>query len=295
MIFNIQRWSLHDGSGIRSTVFFKGCPLRCRWCSNPESWAFERQILYWHERCAECGKCVESCGAGACRMEGGRLIYDRDCCTGCGTCVKVCPNSARELVGEELTVEKIVDVLIRDAIFYRSSGGGVTFSGGEPMAQPELLRKLVTTCFDAGISTAVETSGFFDYENVADIFEYIDEVYIDLKQTHESTHKDLTGVSNRIIIENILRIDKAGYSVCLRVPLVKLLNDTEENVVGIINLCQNMQNLKSVELLSYHDFGSSKYAALGQHYDFAMASPDQPKIERIANSLQAAGIVCTHS
>lgn len=295
MIFNIQRWSLHDGPGIRSTVFFKGCPLRCRWCSNPESWAFERQILYFHDTCAECGKCVDSCVAGANSIENGRLMYERDRCTGCGTCAKICPNLGRELVGEELTAEGIVDVLIRDAVFYRSSGGGVTFSGGEPMAQPELLRKLVTTCFDAGISTAVETSGFFDYENVADIFEYIDEIFIDLKHTDENTHRELTGVSNQLIIENILRIDKAGYSIRLRVPLVKSLNDTEENVEGIIKLCQNMQNLKSVELLSYHNYGSSKYAALGQHYDFAMASPNQPTIDRIMKSLESAGIVCTHS
>ncbi len=202
MIFNIQRWSLHDGPGIRTTVFLKGCPLRCRWCSNPESWSFTKQQFYLRDQCVDCFNCVEVCPNGANRVQGGKLRYNRDLCTVCGACITTCSAGARESVGDDATVEQILKTITRDAVFYRSSDGGVTFSGGEPFAQPELLRYLVRGCFKAGIQMAVETCGYFNYPNVEDILDYIDDILIDFKHSDPDCHRRLTGVSNERITES---------------------------------------------------------------------------------------------
>lgn len=287
MIFNVQRWSLHDGPGIRTTVFFKGCPLRCRWCSNPESWSFEPQLYYLQDRCTGCGACIDVCPAGANTMNGPSVVLDRKRCLGCGRCVDVCPENARERIGRDQPVEAIIRILERDAVFYHSSGGGVTFSGGEPFAQMDVLNQLARGCAHAGIRTAVETCGFFSLNDAAGIFDWIDDIFIDLKHTNDSVHKQLTGVSNTTIIDNIMRLDAMGRRLTIRIPLVKGLTDTRENIDGVIEQCRRLNHLVGIELLSYHPLGAGKYNRLNLPYDAAMSAPEQGDIESILARMQA--------
>jgi pyruvate formate lyase activating enzyme len=295
MLFNIQRWSLHDGPGIRTTVFFKGCPLRCRWCSNPESWSFEKQLLVDTERCAACGACIAACPAGANRTSGSAVVFDRGRCAACGRCVDGCPQMARELVGSDWTADRIIRMLERDAVFYRASGGGVTFSGGEPFARMDLLLRLARACSLAGIATAVETSGFFSLADAAETLEWIGEIFIDLKHTDDVLHRQLTGVSNRRIIETILGLDKMGRALTIRVPLIQGLTSTAANVAGVIDLCRRLKHLKGVELLPYHDLGAGKYARLGLPFNADMAAPRPEATARIVARLRAQGIAASCS
>jgi pyruvate formate lyase activating enzyme len=290
MLFNIQRWSLHDGPGIRTTVFFKGCPLRCRWCSNPESWSFEKQLLVDTERCAACGACIEACPTGANRVGGQAIAVDRDKCIACGRCVDRCPQAAREVVGQAAATDRIAGMLERDAVFYRASGGGVTFSGGEPFARMGLLRRLAEACTLSGISTAVETSGFFLLGDALETLDWIDDIFIDLKHTDDAIHKQLTGVSNRRIIENILCLDEMGRALTLRIPLIDAITSTDENIAGVIALCGRLKHLREVELLPYHDLGAGKYDRLGLPYDKNMAAPRHETLASILARLHAHGI-----
>jgi pyruvate formate lyase activating enzyme len=287
MIFNIQRWSLHDGPGIRTTLFFKGCPLRCRWCSNPESWSFEKQLFYREDRCCGCGACIGVCPANATTMNGPAVAFDRDQCLGCGRCADVCPENARELVGQDLPVEEIIRILERDAVFFRSSGGGVTFSGGEPFAQMDVLNRLARGCAVAGIRTAVETSGFFSFNDARAIFDWINDIFIDLKHTNDAIHKELTGVSNTTIIDTIMRLDEMGRGLTVRIPLVRGLTDTRENIDGVIRLCRRLKHLIGIELLSYHALGAGKYDCLNLPCDASMTAPGQADIEWILARMQA--------
>lgn len=293
MLFNIQRWSLHDGPGIRTTIFFKGCPLRCRWCSNPESWSFDKELLFWPDRCVGCGACIAACPAGANRLEAGLINVDRTACLHCGRCATVCSQAAREVAGMDLSVPTILDILKRDAVFYRSSGGGVTFSGGEPFAQPDLLEQLVRACVMAGIPTAVETSGYFHLDAVGAILDSIDDIFFDLKHTDDGMHRRLTGVSNRRILETIRRLDAMGRQLTLRVPLIAGLTGTRENIDGIIRFCDGLQHLAGIELLPYHPLGEQKFTGMGKAADNGLAEPDRNAITDILGRLKAAGIDAT--
>ncbi|BBO85098.1 pyruvate formate lyase-activating protein [Desulfosarcina ovata subsp. sediminis] len=286
MLFNVQRWSLHDGPGIRTTLFFKGCPLRCRWCSNPESWAFDSQLLFFRQRCSGCGACVEACPQGANQIVEGRAVLDRSRCTGCGQCVAACSSTAREVVGLDLPVADILRLLRRDAVFYRSSGGGVTFSGGEPFAQPGLLGQITEGCAVAGIPMAVETSGFFDLDDVHAILDEIDTIHVDLKHTDDAVHRRLTGVSNRRIIDNINRLDTMGRRLTLRIPLVHGMTDDASNIDGIIRLCRRLQHLAGIELLAYHPLGAGKYAGLDLPYDSSQAAPAPEAMQRMIHRMR---------
>jgi pyruvate formate lyase activating enzyme len=290
MFFNIQRWSLHDGPGIRTTVFFKGCPLRCRWCSNPESWSYQKQLFFMKDKCSGCGSCIVVCPAGANTLRGGELEYDRSKCVQCGYCVDICAENARELVGQDLSVDEIIRILEKDAVFYRSSGGGVTFSGGEPFAQMDVLRQLAKGCASSGIRTAVETSGFFSLPPAIDILDWIDDIFIDLKHMNDSVHQELTGVSNQTIIENIVRLDETGRRLILRIPLVKDLTDTMENIDGVVGLCSRLKNLIGLELLPYHNLGAGKYSGLNLPYEAGMAAPERDIVKSIIKRIHAHGI-----
>ncbi|BBO68819.1 glycyl-radical activating family protein [Desulfosarcina alkanivorans] len=239
------------------------------------------------ERCSGCGACIDVCEAGANRLNGASLEFDRDACVACGRCEKACPQNARERVGQDLTVEAVSRILERDAVFYRSSGGGVTFSGGEPFAQMEMLRRLARGCSLAGIRTAVETSGFFAFEDARAIFDWIDAIFIDLKHTNDAIHKRLTGVSNTTIIETIMRLDAMGRGLTVRIPLVRGLTDTRENIDGVIRLCRRLRHLVGIELLPYHPLGAGKYKGLGLSFDAAMTAPEHGAIQLILARMQA--------
>ena len=290
MFLNIQRWSLHDGAGIRTTVFFKGCPLRCRWCSNPESWRFEQQLLVDSNKCIGCGRCLEACPAQANILDGDHSIHKEHLCLHCKACVDICPSGAREMVGQDLSVEEIIQVVERDAVFYRSSGGGVTFSGGEPFAQGKILNQLTESMSDNGIEMAVETCGYFPLEGALAAINRIDTVFIDFKHSNDDIHQQLTGVSNKCIIRNIVRLDEMGRALTLRIPLVKGLTDTPDNIRGVVDVCQSLDNLIKIELLPYHCLGAGKYAQLNLPYDDTLTAPEEKTIQWILNTLHSHGL-----
>lgn len=289
-IFQTQRWSIHDGEGIRSTVFLKGCPLRCQWCANPESWQASPEVLVFNERCQRCGRCVQACQAGALTGEAGQAIrFDRDKCRHCFACCEVCPAGARKPVGTVATVAAVMSVIRRDAVFYRESGGGVTFSGGEPFAQPEFLRQLVAACSRQGIATAVETSGCFDWETVKDIMEQLDHVFVDIKHMDDAVHRRLTGVGNQTILANIAAMSRQHPAVIVRVPLMDEVNANASNIRAMCDFLRRETRVIGVELLPYHDFGQAKYRAVGASV-VAFSAPDTDQIAKLKQIIAEYGI-----
>ena len=289
-IFQIQRWSINDGEGVRSTVFLKGCPLRCKWCANPESWNSVPEVLFFREQCSGCGRCIQVCNAGAIRLAAGtNKVVSAGTCQGCGKCCAVCPSGARKQIGSRVTVEDVMKVVNRDAVFYRESGGGVTFSGGEPFAQPEFLRQLVASCNRLGIDTAVETCGFYDWSQVKDIFEHLDCVFIDIKHMDDAVHQHWTGVSNRGILENIIQISRIQPKTIVRVPLIEEVNADEHNIREMCEFLRQNTHVKGVELLPYHDFGESKFHAAGV-VCHSFTTPNDDKISELKQIIADYGI-----
>lgn len=288
-VFQIQRWSIHDGEGIRSTVFFKGCPLRCSWCANPESWSNSCEIFFLRERCVVCGRCVQACNAGATAMDNEAVSFKRTKCSGCGACCVACPTGARKKIGSTMTVEEIMQIIRRDIIFYRESGGGVTFSGGEPFAQPEFLRQLVAACGRIGIHTAVETSGYFDWDQVKDIIALLDCIFIDIKHMDDQLHQKWTGVSNQQILKNIRLLSPAHLKPIIRVPLIEEVNANERNIRQMCEFLQQNASLEGIELLPYHDLGGIKHTAIGAACP-SFTTPSAEKIEALKTIIASYGL-----
>lgn len=291
-IFQIQRWSINDGEGIRSTVFLKGCPLRCKWCANPESWKTDPEVLFLEERCSGCGRCQEVCPTRAIHLDAStckaNLIAAK--CQGCGKCCQVCPSNARKIMGTRVTLEEVMKVVKRDAVFYRESGGGVTFSGGEPFAQPEFLRQLVLACRKAGIDTAVETCGYYDWEQVQDIFDLLDGVFVDIKHMDDAVHKQWTGVGNRRILENIKRISQLRSNTIIRVPLIEEVNASESNIRAMCEFLLGQTQIRQVELLPYHDLGEVKYKGLADRRYYSFTTPSEDCINSLKQLIAEYGI-----
>lgn len=279
-IFQIQRWSIHDGEGVRSTVFLKGCPLRCRWCANPESWKGSPEVVFFEEKCTGCNRCLTVCKEGAITKGEPSPYFNRDKCCCSTRCCEVCPTGARKLIGSTVTVDEVLKVIKRDAVFYRESGGGVTFSGGEPFAQPDFLRQLVTSCSRLGINTAVETSGYFEWEQVKDIFAMLDCVFIDIKHMDDVRHREITGVGNGKILENIALISRMHPYTIIRVPLIAEVNANGQNINSMCEYLKKHTCVKGVELLPYHDFGESKYRAVGAQ-GRTFTTPDTATIDKM--------------
>lgn len=282
-VFQVQRWSVQDGDGIRSTVFLKGCPLRCRWCANPESWNPQPEVMFFREKCSGCGRCVPVCDTGAAGEANQSL------CRHCGACARVCPSGARQTAGRWMTVEEVVKSLQRDAVFYRESGGGVTFSGGEPFAQPEFLRQLVKGCVRLGLDTAVETCGCFDWDAVQDIVRELDCAFVDVKHMDDAEHRRLTGSGNCRILENVSRLARTVPRTIVRVPLIAGVNDGEENLRALCGFLRADAPVAGVELLPYHDLGVSKGRALGREAEL-FAAPARERIEALKKQITGWGI-----
>lgn len=270
MIFNIQKYSLYDGPGTRTIVFFKGCPLRCKWCSNPEGLDRRYNVMYKRNYCIDCGACVAVCPEKIHIMENGEHKVRRDIdCTGCRKCVAVCPKSALDISGEFKEVTELFEIIKEDESFYETSGGGVTLSGGECTNQPEAAKSLLKACRDYGIHTAIETCGYTNPEKMLEISEYVNLFLFDLKHMDPKKHNELTGVSNEIILHNLEELIKRRKKVIVRMPLLKGINDSQEeirNISEFLKRFRGYENFEGIHLLPYHKLGVNKYKQLDLEY-----------------------------
>ena len=264
LIFNIQFYSIHDGPGIRTTVFMKGCPLRCIWCQNPESQNFSRELFFEIEKCNGCALCVHSCPAGAIGISDAKLQTNRNKCTACGKCVELCCAEARMMIGKIVTAEEVFREAAKDNLFYQRSGGGVTLSGGEPLAQPEFAISILRRCKDAGIHVVVDTCGHADWQIAKEVLRHADLVLYDLKHMDAEKHKQMTGVSNELILDNARRIcHELAIPMLVRLPLIPGYNDAEENIKATAQFVSTElhKNIK-LYLLPYHKLGATKFERL---------------------------------
>lgn len=265
MITNIQRFSLHDGPGIRTTVFFKGCNLRCYWCHNPETLSSKPQLQFFAQKCIGCGLCSQICSCHS--LENGLHKIHRENCVGCGRCVESCFSGSLVLAGIEKTAQEIFEEVIKDKEFYASSGGGVTVSGGEPLLQPELCRDLLRLCKKAGIHTAVDTAFHVEREAIDKVFPYTDLFLIDIKHWDRNKHKEYTGVTNERILENICYIDAKRVPFIIRIPVLPESQERQGAQCKIVDIIQRLKNVQYVELLAVHKLGIGKYQSLDMDYN----------------------------
>lgn len=262
-IFNIQRFSVHDGPGIRTTVFFKGCPLRCAWCHNPESQSAGREIFFDPDRCIGCGACVPVCPEK--KQSVAPRFFDRAGCLRCGACASACPVGALETCGQDATAEEVIKTVLRDRAFY-GEDGGITLSGGEPLAQPAFALELLRRSREEKITTCIETSGYAPWETVAAFVPLVDLFLFDYKLTDSEKHRAYTGVANEGILSNLASLDRAGAKIVLRCPIVPGYNDDDGHFFGIADTANRLQNVLGIDLEPYHPLGKSKAARLSKDY-----------------------------
>ena len=263
LIFDIKRYAIHDGPGIRTTVFFKGCPLSCWWCHNPEGQFFSRELMVWPDRCIKCQTCISTCPNSAISLSNSSIVTERDKCKVCGVCTAKCPASAREIVGKTVSVDEVMKEIEKDHEFYGESGG-LTASGGEPLTQPVFLHALLNKCEAAGIHTTVDTSGYVEKKTLAKISSEVDLFLYDLKMMDPEKHKLHTGVSNRPIIENLKMLDKLGKQIIIRFPLIPRVNNAEADITSMCELVSGLKNVEGISILPYHRLGVDKAKRLGK-------------------------------
>ncbi len=302
LVFDIKRFALHDGPGIRSTAFLKGCPLRCLWCHNPEGLDSKPLIWYTDSQCIGCWKCVSSCATGALTAgdsEESRLGIDRVKCTRCGHCVEVCPSGALRWDSREYSALELAEELLKDEVFFESSGGGITLSGGEPMTMVGFVREVLKVCRDRGVHTAIETSLYAPLEAVERLLPAVDLFLADFKIAKDEVHRKYTGVGNRRIQDNMAYIARMtaqddasrGPRLIVRVPLIPGMTDTEDNIAGIAQFASSLEGDVPVELLNFNPLAESKYRTLGMAYRFQGSNYSLPAehVEHLKSVLRGNG------
>lgn len=292
-IFNIQKFSTHDGDGVRTTIFFKGCPLRCMWCHNPESQHYYKELIFHQHKCTACGRCVAKCKQGANSIVDGKIVFDRSKCTACGVCTDWCITEARELAGKEYTVDALVKEAMKDKIFYEQSGGGVTLSGGEVMASQHMdyVEEVCRKLHENGVSIFIDTSGYTDYKNLKRILPYVDVFLYDIKVMDPKDHKKFIGVDNSLILENLKKLSDEGAGLYIRLPIIQQVNATDEHIESVIHfLKENNIHARQVNLLPYHDIGKGKYASLDMEYhEDEMSVPVSELMEHFKSMFEEQG------
>ena len=289
-VFDIKRYAIHDGPGIRTTVFFKGCPLQCQWCHNPESWQSSPQAALRSTRCVRCGRCVELCTQNAVSLDGDLPQTDPEKCTLCGECIEPCPGGAREIIGSQTTVAEVMAEIEKDLVFYEESDGGATFSGGEPLAQGEFLLALLSQCRAKGIHTAVDTSCYAQSDVVDAVAERADLFLCDVKHMDSKIHRQFTGVDNTLILDNIKRLCKAGRQVILRIPIIPGFNDGAENIAATGEFAASAAGITRIDILPYNRGGNEKSSRLAAGVDIIrIETPNDRKMNLIAERLDGYG------
>ncbi len=290
-IFNIERYAIHDGPGIRTTVFFKGCPLRCWWCHNPEGQNPGPELVYRENRCVGCGECLESCAKKALSLVSRRIILNRKECSVCGACAQICPSEALTIAGKEMKVEEMIKEIEMDRVFYDESKGGVTFSGGEPLFQPDFLDAILHECNERDIHTVLDTCGYAPRKIVESIRDKVDLFLYDMKIIDDAEHRKYVGVSNKLILQNLERLARNGSHIAISLPIIPRINDDEESILKMGKHVSSLPSIEYVSLLPYHKAGIDKYKNLGKPYRLKrMQPPTHHKIKMIKETFETFGL-----
>lgn len=293
IVFNMQRFSVNDGPGIRTIVFLQGCPLSCRWCSNPESQSKSKQIMFNAKNCVGCGKCKTICKRGAIDFN---LPYriNRDKCVNCGACAENCYPGALVMSGKEMTVGEVIEELKKESINFRRSNGGVTLSGGEPLLQHRFAAELLKACKSMGWHTAIETTVYASEEVIDEVIPWVDLVLMDIKNIDANKHLKYTGVSNELILKNALKIAKSGTQIIVRVPVIPGFNADEKSIYDIAQFAKKLETVNEVHLLPYHKLGVNKYACIGRKYkiDDKVVPPKEEIMEKFKTIVENIGLNC---
>lgn len=290
LIFDIKKFAIHDGPGIRTTIFFKGCNLHCPWCHNPESINSYPEVVFFPERCIGCGRCLEACESGALRLVEGKVLYQKPLCQSCGRCAEACYASARVIYGKWMTLEEVMGEILKDKPFYENSGGGATFSGGEPLLYPEFVSALAELCHENGVTVAIDTAGAVRWSAFEAVIPHTDYFLVDLKMMNPKLHTKYCGASLELIVENLERLSANGARIFIRVPIVPGYTDSEENLREIAHFASRLRGVECVELLPYHRLGEDKYRRLGRPYPLeGTPAPSPEKLEQLASMAGSTG------
>ena len=265
IVFDIKRYAIHDGDGIRTTIFLKGCPLCCKWCHNPEGLDTKIQLGYIANTCMGCMRCIKRCKKGCLSIENGQIRISESC-DACGECVEYCPTNSLKLIGQEMSLDRLRKEIEKDRIFYETTGGGVTFSGGEVFMQTEFLLDALKMCKEMGVHTTIESSFMTRFENIKKVLNYVDQFIVDIKLMNADMHKEYTGVSNEIILNNIQKLMEYDVSLLIRTPLIPNITATKENLVAIGEFVSKLEHTVDIELLNYNPLAESKYPMVQQEY-----------------------------
>ncbi|UCB59269.1 MAG: glycyl-radical enzyme activating protein [Thermoplasmatales archaeon] len=286
LIFDIKRFAVHDGPGIRTTIFLKGCPLSCWWCHNPEGLSNSQEIIYYDYKCMNCDKCINICQQNALEEKNNKIVRNHKICTSCGNCVEICPTASQQIIGQKISAENTIKEIEKDRIFFETSNGGVTFSGGEPLMQHEFLKETLKLCKKRSIHTALDTSGFCHSDVFNTLIKFNDLFLYDLKIIDDQQHKKYTGVSNKKIIKNLDILQEKEKDIIIRFTIVKGITDTKENLRDIINLVSSFEKIKGIDLLPFHNV-NEKYQRIGKQNKLKdIKPPSSNDIKRIKKQFE---------
>ena len=273
LVTDIQRFSLNDGKGLRTTVFLKGCNMKCAWCHNPETISDKSQLMFYENKCIGCGKCFEACPTKSHKMIDGSHIIDKNTCVECGKCASICYAEALVMCGKEMSTEDVMKEVRQDKPYYENSNGGVTISGGEVLYNADFALEIAKKCKEENINVAIETNMFMNFDKIEKLLEYVDFVMCDIKIFDNELHKKYTGVCNELILENIRKLDESGKPYIVRTPLIPNVTDTEENIEQIACFVSKLENMERYELLNFNPLGEAKYRGLGVENAFEKERP----------------------